>query len=120
MSHQILDGYEFLRNPLTMTIPESKKTVSIVDTYSGSAIFQWTTLLQGSIVILKWKWMYLSMYDALRTKYQSMDEAVWDTDASATYNVIVTNLKGEYFEAALDKVAYRANVELTLNIRSEV
>ena len=65
MSYQSLGGVYFYRDPLNATIPEAKKTVSVVNTFSGSAIFQWPVLLQGSIVVLKWDWVLPVSYTHL-------------------------------------------------------
>jgi hypothetical protein len=115
---QGLNGYIFPVNPLKVTLPESKKTVSIVETYTGSAIFQWEAFLEGTIVELWWKWMTAEQYEQLRTIYLALDSVVWDQTSTKAYTVLVTKLEGEYVEAGLEDQAYRFEVKLELNIRS--
>jgi len=114
---QGLGGYIFPLNPLKVTLPDSKKTAAIVNTYSGSALFQWPAFLEGTVVTLWWKWMTVTQYAQLRTMYLSQEPVVWDQTAAKAYIVYVTDLNGEYIEAALEDQAYRFEVSLELNIR---
>lgn len=120
MPNQSLDGIQFYDDPLTCTIPEPRKTVSVLHTYSGSAIFQWPALLQGSIVVLKWDWMPLSDYNNLFLHYTNLQTIVWANAIGNNYTVVVSDIKGTYFKAALEQLAYRKDIELTLNIRGSV
>ena len=118
MALQSIGDLTFAIDPNLMDIPESKKSVATVDTYTGSVIFQWDAILEGVEVELKWNWMTLAFYTALRTKYLTTDAYVWDPDTGDTYNVIMINLDGSYFEEALSKIAYRKDITLRLSIRS--
>ena len=115
---QGLGEYVFPLNPLKVTLPDSKKTVAIVGTYTGSALFQWPAFLEGTVVTLWWKWMTVAQYEQLRTFYLSQELIVWDQTASKAYTVYVTDLNGEYIEAALEDQAYRFEITLELNIRA--
>jgi len=119
MTLYTLGGYTFEGNPEKMTPPESKKTVAEVDTYSGSAIFQWPALIVGQKTKLTWPSMTETMYAQLRTLYLSQDAAAFVPDDGYTYQVIVVDLDGEYFKYVLNSIPFRKDVELTLNIRSQ-
>lgn len=119
----ILGDYTFEWLPDSMTIPEVKKTVAVVPTYSGSAIFQWDPLIQGEQVTLKWNFCSIEQYDALRAEYFKTASVLWVTDQMSgetplNYNVMVINLVGTYFDVHLDDLPYRKDVTLTLDIRS--
>ena len=120
MTLHILGSYTFYRNPHTLSIPETKKPVSVVETWGGSAIFQWDALISGQSIEMTWPGMEASMYEELRTLYLEDDSVVWNPQNGSTYNVIVTNLEGEYIEAGHAESPYRKNVMMTLNIRSAV
>lgn len=121
----ILDSYTFEWLPDEMTIPEAMKTIAVVPTYSGSAIFQWDATLEGARVSMKWDFMSLVQYDALRAIYLSSNEVSWVTgvevdETPVIYNVVPIGLTGSYFQVHLDDLAYRENVEMVLDIRSQI
>lgn len=118
MANQSLGSYTFEDDPEKMTIPESKKTVSVVKTYSGSAVFQWPALIQGQDIELFWTLMTDDQYDELRSLYISSDAVTWDPQYLGTYEVIVKDLKGSYCEATFHNKPYRFDVKLILHIRS--
>ena len=116
---QRLGGYTFTWDPDIMTIPESKKTVGRVKTYSGSAIFQWDAILEGTEVTLKWTLMPSPQYENLRLKYLSTDIIEWVPGVgSGSFYVAVINLEGEFIEVLNADISYRENVVLQLEIRS--
>jgi hypothetical protein len=116
---QRLGGYTFTWDPDIMTIPESKKTVGRVKTYSGSAIFQWDAILEGTEVTLKWNLMPSPQYENLRLKYLSTDIIEWVPGVgSGSFYVAVINLEGEFIEVLNADISYRENVVLQLEIRS--
>ena len=120
MANQRLGGYVFEWNPDEVTIPESKKTVAIQETYGGSAIFQWSPLLEGAMVELKWNWMPREQYSALRLLYLSTAQVEWNPqNGGETFFVYVVSLTGEYFPVALADIGYRANVKMILQIRTQ-
>lgn len=116
---QSLGGYTFYWNPDKMTIPEKKKTFSRVETYTGSAIFEWSAILEGTVVTLEWGFMPKGMYNALRAKYlQTGTVFVWNPDTGGnTYNVRIQDLTGEYHEVVHHGGAWRQKVKLLLDIR---
>lgn len=118
----ILGDYTFEWVPDEMSIPETKKTVSVVPTYGGSAIFQWAPIIQGSQVTMKWNFTSIAQYNALRLEYLKSEMITWTTEGSPpiVYNVIVVNLTGKYFKVHLDDLEYREDVELILDIRGTV
>lgn len=113
-----LGGYTFECNPKEMDIPESKKTVAEVKTYDGSALFQWDASIVGQSITLGWPAMSTTMYEQIRALYLSTSEITFDPKESFMYQVIVTDLTGSYFKAALNSIEYVNDIELTLNIRS--
>lgn len=117
MAH-ILGSYTMEFDPDEMDIPEAKKTVAGVDTYTGSAVFQWPAIIQGQLVTLRWNWVSIAQYNAMNAMYLSMDTVTWNPQYAGTYQVIIESFKGTYFEVHLDDLAYREEVEMVLNIRS--
>lgn len=116
---QKLGGITFTFNPDRQSLPLKKKPVASVGTYSSSAIFQWTPIWEGSIISLEWEFMPSAQYDDLVDLYLSTDAIEFDTDNGGDkYNVIVTDLSGDYFEVAGAGLAYRKNVRIQLEVRS--
>jgi hypothetical protein len=114
-----LGSYTFEWNPDRMSIPESKKEVSEVKTYDGSAIFLWDSLLQGVPVTLEWRYMSLDQYDQLRALFLSGDSVEFNPDTGGTsYNVIIVSLVGRYLDVLHSDNNYRQNVKMVLSIRS--
>ncbi len=111
----------FTWDPDMMTIPESKKTVSRVATYAGSAIFQWSDFIEGTEITLKWDLMPAAQYSALRSKYLTTDTYEWNPGLSGgeTYNVKIIDMSGSYVEVLHDDIAYRKDVVIVLDIRSK-
>jgi hypothetical protein len=118
MANHSLGSYTFEDNPETLTIPESKKTVSTVQTYAGSAVFQWPALIQGREIELFWTLMTVAQYEQLRALYVSEAAVTWDPQYLGTYEVIVTDLTGTYCAGVFDQKPYRFDVRMVLNIRS--
>lgn len=117
---QRLDDVVFTWDPDVMDIPESKKTVSTVATYTGSAIFQWGEFIEGTEIILKWDLMGIQQYNDLRAKYISTDTFEWNPDLSGeSFNVKVMDMYGEYIKVLQDDIEYRQNVVMTLSIRTK-
>lgn len=120
MDKMILDGYTFPENPQEIDLVEAKKVVATVQTYSGQAIFQWASNIQDLSVVLRWDNISATFWDTLRTKYLSTSSVVFDPQDGNTYNVIVEDLIGKYVQYGLEDIPHRKDVELTLNIRSQV
>lgn len=120
MDKMVLDSYTFPENPQEMSLIESKKTIATVETYVGSAIFQWPAEIQGKLVILKWDNISETFYSNLRSKYVSTSTVVFNPQTGTSYNVIVEELIGEYIQYGIEDIPHRKDVELTLNIRSTV
>lgn len=118
MSAHTLGGYTFDYDTKNMSIPEKIKPVSTVNTYTGSAIFQWPALIKGSEVTYFWNVMPVDQYNSLKALYESPDTISWNPQYLGVYQVIVTKFKGQYMDVALNEQPYRVDVELTLNIRS--
>lgn len=119
MTLYTLGGYTFEGNPQKMDPPESQKTVAEAETHGGSELFQWDASIVGESITLSWPTMSLTMYNQLRSFYLSPEAITFVPNDSYTYQVVVTNLDGDYFELLLESLAYRKDVELTLNIRSQ-
>lgn len=125
MAEQTLGTYSFEDDPEKMTIPESKKTVAVVQTYSSAAVFQWPALISGQEVSLYWTLMSDTMYGYLRALYISQDIVTWIpkpatlTYAGASYSVAVIGLEGTYNDGTFHHQPYRFNVTLTLLLLSE-
>jgi hypothetical protein len=118
---QSLGGVTFGWNPDRMDIPESKKTVASVLTYSSTAVFQWPEQIEGVEITLEWDWMSALQYRRLRARYLDPSIQVYNPDMDGeTFGVIVLNLVGTYFETTLNEFAYREGVKLTLGIVSQL
>lgn len=113
-----LGAYGFEWNPDTVTVPETKKTVAVQDTYNGSALFQWPPITEGMQVDLKWEWMSIGQYNSLRAKYLVTEEIVWWPSASSKFMVVPVVLDSSYFETSLDDAPYRKDVTMRLSIRT--
>jgi hypothetical protein len=120
MDKMILDSYTFPENPQEVDLVEAKKVIATVQTYGGQAIFQWSANIQDLSVVLRWDNISTTFWDNLRTKYLSVSSVVFDPQNGNTYNVIVENLIGKYVQYGLEDIPVRKDVELTLNIRSQV
>jgi hypothetical protein len=125
MAEQTLGNYAFEDDPEKMGIPESKKTVAVVDTYTSVAVFQWPALIAGRHIDLLWTLMSDTMYAALRALYVSDAVVTWIprpatlAAAGASYQVAVIGLEGVYNEATFHHQPYRFDVKLSLLILSE-
>lgn len=118
---QSLGGYTFYWDPDKMGIPEKRKSFSRVQTYTGSAIFEWSAILEGTEITLEWNFMPKGMYNALRAKYlQTGVTFVWNPNTGGnTYNVRIKDLIGEYHDVVNHGGAWRQKVKLALDIRSK-
>jgi hypothetical protein len=117
---QTLGGYAFYWDPDNMDIPEKKKDVAESKTYGGSAIFEWAAILEGTKVVLEWKYMPKGMYTALRLMYLQIGTAfIWNPQTGGnTYNVRITDLQGDYFGTVHHEGPFRRNVKMILSVRS--
>lgn len=115
---QTLGGYAFEDDPERMPIPEAKKTVAAVDTYSGTAVFQWPAIIAGQQVTLEWTLVEVAQYEALRAIYLSHDPVEWLPGDGKSYQVVVADLTGKYADALFHHKPYRFDVELVLLILS--
>lgn len=106
-----------------MTIPEGEKEVAEVKTFGGSQIFEWPITIVGKEVTLKWDFMKLGQYNALRRMYYNNGvEYTWDPEETGggTYSVIIKKCTGEYFKNLLNDSIYRKDVVVVMSIRSKV
>jgi len=117
---QSLGGYTFYWNPDRMSIPEKQKMVSRVETYGGSAVFEWEAILQGTLVELWWNYMPKGMYKKLREMFLNVGTNYeWNPDIGGTrFSVKVVSLDGRYFETTLHDSSWRGDVKLKLDIRT--
>ncbi len=115
---QVLGGYEFIDDPERMPIPEEKKTVAVVGTYGGTAVFQWEPMVAGQQVTLEWTLMEVAQYEALRALYLSQDAVSWVPGDGKSYGVVVVDLSGKYADAIFHHKPYRFDVKLILLILS--
>ena len=120
---QKLGTYTFDFDPDFMDIPRASKQVESLKTWGGNAIFEWSAILEGVTVELRWNWMKKWQYFRLRKMYlMTGQEFTWDTGRIGNvYTVVIEDLRGEYFESILHGPGVwktpRRNVVLRLNIR---
>lgn len=120
MDKMILDSYTFPENPQESDLVEAKKVLAKITTYGGQAVFHYDANIQDLSIVLRWDNISNTFWDNLRTKYLASDTVVFDPQNGSTYNVIVEDLIGKYVQYGLEDIPHRKDVELTLNIRSEV
>lgn len=118
MPNQRIGDYTFVWNPDEMTIPERRKTVSSVKTYTGSALFQWGAFIAGTEVELTWEWVSEAQYRQLRKKYLSLNTFEWNPElGGTTYSIVIKYLEGKFFTTGLYEQPYRKDVRMILEIR---
>jgi len=122
MANQRLGDYVFVFNPDNMSVVETKKLVGKVNTDQGAAIFEWPAILQGTEFVLSWNWMYETQYSILRKKYiQTGVTFEWNPQTGGnTYEVVILDMNGKYFETLLHGGPYRENVEMLLSVNSQM
>lgn len=119
---QSLGGYTFYWNPDEMTMPYSEKVVAEVESHGGTQLFEWTASIIGKEVVLKWEFMPIGMWNALRRRYlETSTQYVWDPEivGGTTYNVVIKSLTGGYLKNVHEDNENRINVEMRLGIRSK-
>lgn len=117
-----LGDYVFDWEPDKMSIPQKSKPYGEVNTYTGKAIFQWTTQLQGEEIVLEWGDLCpVKQYEQLKLKYLSTDTFEFNPDTGGnSYTVIVKSLDpGDYVRGILHDQPYRSNVKMVLSIRAQ-
>lgn len=120
---QKLGGYTFYWDPDEMTMPYSDKTVAEVQTFEGTQIFEWAATIVGKEVVLKWDFMPIGMWNALRQRYLATGtQYTWDPEivGGTTYSVVLKSLQGTYFKHLKEDSEWRKDVALVLSIRSKV
>lgn len=120
MDKIIIGSYTVTENPQRMDLVESVKDIAIVQTYTGTGVFQWDATIIGKSINIEWDNITEAMWDELRTLYLSSSSIVFDPQNGSTYNVIVEGLTGKYIDYGLEDIPHRENVVLTLHIISEV
>jgi len=114
-----LGNYTFNWKPDKITPVQRIKPFGQVNTYSGSAIFQWTPLLQGVPIVLEWDMMEEDQYQQLKIKFLSTSVYEFNPDnRGQSYNVIVRTLNGKYIDTVNNEQPYRLDVQLVMVIES--
>ena len=105
--------------PLECTKPRAARTIAVVSTYGGVAIFDWGSILAGKEIKLAWKSMTVSLFEALDALYQAGETVVWDSGIGGK----VYRAKITAFDGALlfdRKGEYMLNVAMTLILLEEM
>lgn len=121
-------SYDFTLLPHKMTMLRAKKTCAVKQTYTSVAYFSWGTSLVGETIVLSWNAMPAAMWKQLDAFYAADKALVWDptlTEIPATtkYNVIMTELEGEYLLGGYDEAlatSYRGDAIMALLITGVV
>lgn len=121
-------SYDFTLLPGKMTMIRAKKTIAIKKTYTSVAYFSWGVSLIGETIVLSWNAMPAAMWKQLDLFYAADKALVWDptltlTPATTKYNVIMTELEGEYLLGGYDEAlatSYRGDAIMALLITSVV
>lgn len=116
-NHMVLGGITLDYDPDSCTLPRGQKSVSVVETYGGAAVFSWGVILPGTKISMSWDMMSKSLFEQLDALYVADNVVQWVTGIDGkTYNVEITKLDGAYM-GGLD---YRGDVSMELIIMSEV
>jgi hypothetical protein len=120
---QKLGGYTFYWDPDEMTMPYSEKTVAEAKTFGGTQIFEWDATIIGKEVVLKWDYMPIGMWNALRRRYLATGTLyTWNPEIAGgtTYSVVIKKLDGSYFKHMREDTEWRRAVTMVLSLRSKV
>ena len=105
--------------PLECTKPRATRTIAVVSTYGGVAVFDWGSILTGKEIKLAWKAMTVSLFEALDVLYQAGESVVWDSGIGGkVYRVKITAFDGSLLFDR--KGEYLLNVAMTLILLEEV
>ena len=105
--------------PLECTKPRATRTIAVVSTYGGVAIFDWGSILAGKEIKLAWKSMTVSLFEALDVLYQAGEIVVWDSGIDGkVYRVKITAFDGALLFDR--KGEYMLNVAMTLILLEEM
>ena len=105
--------------PLECTKPRATRTIAVVSTYGGVAIFDWGSILAGKEIKLAWKSMTVSLFEALDVLYQAGNVVVWDSGIGGkVYRVKITAFDGALLFDR--KGEYMLNVAMTLILLEEM
>ena len=120
---QKLGGYTFYWDPDEMSMPYSEKTVAEAKTFGGSQVFEWDATIVGKEVVLKWDYMPVGMFNALRRRFLNTGTLyTWDPEivGGTTYSVVIKKLEGAYFKHMREDTEWRRGVKMTLSLRAKV
>ena len=105
--------------PLECTKPRATRTIAVVSTYGGVAIFDWGSILAGKEIKLAWKSMTVALFEALDELYQAGETVVWDSGINGKiYHVKITAFDGSLLFDR--KGEYMLNVAMTLILLEEM
>lgn len=112
-------------NPTKMSSPEATLSIAAQPTYSGSAIFVWGLILQGTQVTLEWDGMSEADYQSFRALFIAGVPILWDLGVTVaggrSFNVMILKFTGEYIDhQILYDGPWRINCKMELDIRSKV
>ena len=105
--------------PLECTKPRATRTIAVVSTYGGVAVFDWGSILAGKEIKLTWKSMTVALFETLDALYQAGNVVVWESGIGGkVYQVKITAFDGSLL---FDKNnEYMLNVAMTLILLDEV
>ena len=105
--------------PLECTKPRATRTIAVVSTYGGVAIFDWGSILAGKEIKLTWRVMTVALFEALDALYLAGDVVVWDSAIGGkVYHVKITAFDGSLLFDRNNE--YMLNVAMTLILLEEM
>lgn len=105
--------------PLECTKPRAERTIAIVNTNGGVAVFDWGSILSGKEIKLTWKSMTVVLFDALDELYQAGDVIIWDSGiGDKSYHVKIKAFDGSLLFDR--KNEYMLDITMNMVILSEV
>jgi hypothetical protein len=123
--NMVLGGYEFAWNPDSIEIPKAERSVGVVETYSGVAVFSFGLFIAGKRIVLKWKVMQEAQWEAIRAIYELDEATLFIPGDGYVYTVeILPPMEGSYIEEeageVLNEMPYREDVRLNFLITAQV
>ena len=105
--------------PLECTKPRAERTIAVVNTNGGVAVFDWGSVLPGKEITLGWKSMTVALFETLDELYQAGNVIVWDSGiGEKAYNVKIKGFDGSLLFDR--KNEYMLDITMSMIILSEV
>lgn len=117
MAQMVIGGITCDYDPDDCSLPRPRKSMAVVNTYGGVAVFSWGVMLPGTKVNITWTLMSKTLFDELDAVYVADNMVQWDSGIDGKiFNVEIIGFDGTLMGA----MPYRENVSMELIVISEV